>query len=230
MKPALFALLLLAAPSETVLLSVHGKLIAETPGVPPDAQFVLTPTAAHTAVEVGNDGAFVVKAVSARSYSVDVYASGYAPIHRVVDIDARGVANVGTLKLEALKRARATAVVGPRETLKQAPAQELDLSHGSCASVRAQDNSGCAFQLCVTQSGSTLQANRWVNGGSLVPLGKVSLEDALTKEPSGGTYVTGGDTSVPLRAGETVRVQLSDAYCGALLHIESESPAAATTQ
>jgi hypothetical protein len=218
MKTLLLALLVLAAPPENVLLTVHGKLTAASAKAPLDAQFYLAPQQAHTAVELQKDGTFVVKAVAAREYTIDITASGYAKVRRTAEVDARGVADLGNVQLEPLRKARVSAAVGPRAALKDAPTQTVEVRDETCANVRAQDDSGCLLQFCTNQEGDELKA--WSQSGALVPLGKLTLADALKKQPAGGTFVTGRGGHAVLRPGEVFRLDAHDAYCGAVLRVD----------
>jgi hypothetical protein len=69
-------------------------------------------------------------------------AFGYAPIRRTVSLDDQGIAELGAAKLEALKTAKVSVVVASRAALSSAPGQPIELRHGSCANVRAQDDLG----------------------------------------------------------------------------------------
>ena len=95
-----------------------------------------------------------------------------------------------------------------------------ELDYGSCANIRAQDDSGCLFSFCVNQEGPELQIARYSQSGQLRALGKVSLADAIGKLPKGGTFVTGQEQVVSLVAGETLASEPADPYCAAMLHVD----------
>jgi hypothetical protein len=100
--------------------------------------------------------------------------------------------------------------------------QKLVLRHGACAQVRAADDSGCVVSFCVQQAGNALSVDRY----GFESLGSVPLADVLKKAPRGGTWVHGGADSraAELKPGETLTARLDDAYCDALLHVDSVSP------
>jgi hypothetical protein len=223
----LLCLLALPAPAEpppktesSILVTVRGSLTALGKPVTA-AQFYLAPAESHTAVELDKAGKFEVKAVASRSYTVDIVATGYAPVRRAVELDAKGTGDLGAVQLEPLKTARASVVIAPRGSLKGVPAQRIELRHGSCANVRAQDDSGCRLEFCVSQDGPDLQVSRYTQSGQMRTLGKVSLADAIGGLPKGGTFVVGQDQqTVPLAAGETLVAEPGDPYCAALLHVD----------
>lgn len=208
-----------ADPKETsMIVTVKGALLAEGKPVT-DAHFALRPTSSHTAVDVAKSGSFTIKAVASRSYVVDVWAEGFAPLQREVELDASGTADLGRMTLDRLVTMKVTAVVAPRGKLAGAAEQQLELQHGACAQIRAQDDSGCLVSFCVTQQRGVLTIDRHSSGSRT--LGKVALKDALTRLPRGGTFVTGiGVEPVQLVRGETVAFQPPDAWCAGLLHVE----------
>lgn len=215
-----FALPVAAKPPEahSILVTVRGSLIASGKPVVA-AQFYLTPAQGHTAVELDRGGRFEVKAVASRSYSVDIHAAGYAPVRKTIDLDPKGAADLGTVQLHPLTTARLSVVVGPRDSLKGIASQRIEVRHGSCASVRAQDESGCRIEFCATQDGPQLQIASFSNAGQLRSAGKISIEDALGPLPK-GTFVTGHGQAIALNPGETLISELADPYCAAVLHVE----------
>jgi hypothetical protein len=223
-SPLLGSAVAFAAPpapkEESIIVTVHGTLTADGKPVTA-ASFYLQPSSSRTAVQVEKDGRFEVKAVATREYVVNIDAPGYAPVHQELELDAKGNGDLGAVKLETLRTARASVVVAPRGQLKAAAVQPVELRHGSCANVRAQDDSGCLLAFCVTQEGAVLHADRYSSGGQLRSLGAVSLADALGKLPKGGTFVTGiDDRRVPLVKGETLISEPADPYCSALVHVD----------
>lgn len=219
----LMCLLSLAAwavpPNEgPVLLTLKGSLTAKGKPVTV-ARFQVTPSESHLVLELDKTGKFEVKAVASREYVVDIEAEGHAPLRRTIELDERGVGELGAVKLDPLKRAKATVVVAPRGSLAGAVTQELELRHGSCANVRAQDDSGCLLTFCVNQEGPQLQIPPYNTGGQPQLLGKMPLAGAEARLPK-GTFVTGEQSTLPLREGETWAVTLRDPYCAALLHVD----------
>jgi hypothetical protein len=107
-----------------------------------------------------------------------------------------------------------------RGTLSDAQTQQVEMGHGSCANVRAQDESGCLVSFCATQEGTELLVNRYSQSGQLRPLGALSLADALAKSPRGGTFVTGPAHNIVLEKGAAFALDSSDAYCVALMHVD----------
>ncbi len=205
------------APKEdSVLVTLRGALSADGKPVTA-ARFSLTPSEAHTAVALDKKGQFEVKAVASREYAVSIDAEGYAPWRKTVELDERGVGELGSVKLAALRTARVQVLVAPRGALAGVKAQQLDLRHGACANVRAQDDSGCLLTFCVNQEGPTLQVSPY-SSGQLHSVGRVSLSDAAARLPR-GTFVTGGQQLVDLVAGETLASELPDQYCAALVHV-----------
>jgi hypothetical protein len=205
-------------PKDAALVTLRGSLSANGKPVTA-ARFFLAPAESHTAIEVDKKGQFEVKAVASREYAVNIDADGYAPIRRTVSLDDKGIGELGAVKLEALKTAKVSVVVAPRGTLSSAPVQPIELRHGSCANVRAQDDSGCLLAFCAEQDGPALQIARYNSAGQFRPLGKSSLADGLAQIPR-GTFVTAEQLPVTLRPGEVVAVDLADQYCGALLHVD----------
>ena len=206
------------APKEdSILVTLRGALLAEGKPVTA-ARFSVAPVESHTAIELNKKGVFEVKAVASREYLVNIEADGYAPFHRTIELDERGVGELGSITLAALKSARVQVLVAPRGSLAGAKAQQLELRHGTCANVRAQDDSGCLLTFCLTQEGPNLQVAPY-SGSGLHPLGKISLGDAAANLPR-GTFVTGAQQAVVFTAGETLASDLGDPYCAALLHVD----------
>lgn len=206
-------------PDTNVLVTLRGSLSAKGKPVTV-ARFHVSPLESHMALQLSKTGQFEVKAVASREYVVDIIADGHAPLRKNIDVDEHGVADLGVVVLEPLKRARASVVVGPRESLAGAVTQQLELLDGSCANVRAQDESGCLLKFCVNQEGPVLQLTHWSPYGQHRLLGKIPLAGA-EKRLQKGTFVTGEHTVVPLRDGETWAVDTDDPYCAALLHVDA---------
>ncbi|MBX7113236.1 MAG: carboxypeptidase-like regulatory domain-containing protein [Myxococcaceae bacterium] len=204
--------------NETVLITVRGTLNSDGKPVTA-AQFYLSPADSRTAVELTPGGQFTVKGVASRIYSVSINATGYAPVERTIEIDARGTANLGNVKLDTLKTAKMSVVVAPREGFKGVAAQKVDLRHRGCANVRAQDESGCRLEFCVNQAGPNMTVHSYSNHGHLRPLGKMTLADAVEGLPK-GTYVTGDESTVTLQSGDVWLFDGSDPYCGAVLRVD----------
>jgi hypothetical protein len=219
---SLLSLLAMAAPpqkeSGVTVVTLRGSLVANGKPVT-TARFFLSPTQSDTVLELDKAGRFEVKAVTSREYAVSIDADGFAPIRRTVELDARGVGEMGVVKLELLRTVKASVQVAPRGTLATAPVQEIELRHGSCANVRAQDDSGCLLTFCVNQEGPLLQVTRDWAAARLRPLGKITLADAAAHLPK-GTFVTGEGELVSLEKGETFSAESTDPYCGGLLHVD----------
>lgn len=109
-------------------------------------------------------------------------------------------------------------VVAPRGSLSGAKVQRIELRHGACANVRAQNDSGCLLAFCVNQEGPTPQIARY-SGVQLRPLGKVSIADAIAQLPK-GTFVTGDEQTISLEEGEAFSAEPGDPYCGAVLRVD----------
>ncbi len=174
---------------EAVLVTLQGTLSSNGKPIT-EASFNFAPAASRTAVEVNSKGKFTVKGVVSRTYALSIEAVGYAPIHQTVEISAGGVGNLGNLKLEALKTAKMSVVVAPREAFKGVAAQHVELRHNGCANVRVQDDSGCRLEFCVEQTGPNLLIRSDSYQGHFSPLGKLSLAEAVDGLPK-GTYVRG---------------------------------------
>lgn len=219
MKTLLLCLLFAAAPKEPgVLVTLKGSLSSDGKPVTA-ARFYLAPQESHTALELDKAGRFEVKAIASREYTVNIDADGYAPLRRTVELDDKGVGDLGAVKLDALKTARASVVVAPRGSLAGAKVQKVELRHGSCANVRAQDDSGCLLAFCVSQDGPALQVARY-SGAQLRPVGKVSIADAVAQLPK-GTFVTGDQQTVTLEEGAAFAAEPGDPYCGAVLRVDA---------
>lgn len=210
------------------LLVLNGKLVVLGGGqAPTDAQMSISATQAKTALEVKSSGAFELRATAARSYDLSIYTRGYAAIHRAIEVDDTGHANLGEVELIPLKKANLSVVVG-RRMLAKAPVQQVALSDRDCATVRAADDSGCSVRFCANQEGAELEvspAHGYVGHGTFHHVGRVALADALAANPKGAVVTTRNQDRVTLTAGLTYLFDSEDPY-GAALHVNSEAPAA----
>lgn len=218
MKTTLLAVLIAGsafaqAPADGPVVTVRGSLSADGKPVP-TAEFYLGPASGQTVVQVEPSGAFEVRGVASRTYAVTVRAPGFASLHQTVELDAKGVGDLGPLKLERLRKAKLTVLVGPVASLERAPRQRIEVTDGACATVRAQDDSGCRFSFCVTQVGRALKVNQ-----DLQSLGRGSLDEALARLPK-GTVVSGLAEPTTLVAGEAFAVDTHDAYCAGALVVD----------
>ncbi len=212
------------------LLVLNGKLVVLGGGqAPADAQMSISATQAKTALEVKSSGAFELRATAARAYDLSIYTRGYAAIHRAIEVDETGHANLGEVALIPLKKANLSVVVGHRRMLAKAPVQQVALSDRDCATVRAADDSGCSVRFCANQEGAELEvspAHGYVGYGTFHHVGRVAPADALAANPKGAVVTTRNQDRVVLTAGLTYLFDSEDPYCGAALHVNSEAPAA----
>lgn len=216
---ALFVCLLAlpAAAQVPAMVRVRGQL-AKRPNAPVNIALAPTP-GQHSTTEIDGTGKFELKAARPVSWMVQIHAEGHAPFAQTVELDKDGNADLGTVTLQPLLRAKAVATVAPRDGLAKAVAQPLVLTHGSCATVAAQDDSGCQLQFCVHQEGAELQSDRY-RSGALRALGKLKLADAVTKFPKGTTVSNAYEGGVALVPGESYAGQLPDPFCAAVVHVE----------
>lgn len=203
--------------ASSMVITIRGSLFTEGGKPVENARFNLWPKENQSTVELDDSGKFEMKAVASNSYYVDISADGYAPLRKTVDIDNNGTADLGKLQLDALRKIKLTAVVGPRGELGKAPEQVLELRNGACANVRAQDDSGCRVQLCIEQVGADVRMSR--SYGNVRSLGKVSLKEAIANVPK-GTIVSNYESMTPLNPGETLHSETGDPYCSGLIHVD----------
>lgn len=209
-------------PPPFVVITGQLVVVGEKPA-PRDAQMMLSPTRAETALEVKPSGAFELKAFSSRTYDVRVWARGFGGVQRTVTCDAAGHADLGKVTLFPLKKVKLSLVVGHAATLAKAPVQHAELRSNGCVSVRAADDSGCSMRLCANQEeDGFLRAYGEVE---VQTAGKAGLSAALKAVPRGLTIVSPPPTGPgdALEQGRTFFVRLADPYCGGALHVDTES-------
>lgn len=186
------------------VVSITGTLTTVIGKPPLTANFSLRPLESGTAFELAGDGKFELKARLARTYDLWVHAEGFAPINRRVEVDATGKLDLGEVKLERTKLVTISVKLFGRDTPK-AEVQQLTLDHGSCAQLRADDGSGCFFQLCLAQDGAMPLAN--TERARLFPLGTAIINDRSSARS--------------LVAGKSFRLEFEDAWCAGELKVDA---------
>ncbi|MBL8911584.1 MAG: hypothetical protein JNM17_12900 [Archangium sp.] len=197
-------LLLSSSALAQEVISISGTLTTASGKAPLTANFSLRPRETGTAFELGSNGKFELKARLARSYDLWVNAEGFAPIVRAVEVDATGKLDLGEVRLERTKTVTFSVKLLGRDTAKATP-QQVTMDFGGCAHLRADDGSGCYFQLCLNQEGAT-------------PL---AFTQRASLQPVGSTVVDERSTTRALAVGKSFRLDFEDPWCAGELKVDA---------
>ncbi|MFT3708651.1 MAG: hypothetical protein QM817_13450 [Archangium sp.] len=207
---------------EEPLLRIKGTVhVAGGKKAPLDTTMYLSPLQARTAVVVKPDGAFELQAIAARTYTVTVTASGHAPVEKQLEVDERGQGDLGAVVLTPLKKVALSLVFAHHAGLSKVAVQRLEVLAGKCVVVRANDDSGCRSQFCVTQRGETLVLQR-PNSGRFEGLGKATMSELLSNMSPSSTIVDEPwNAELEVSAGDGAILHHEDPFCRGLVRVDA---------